>query len=51
MARPPLAETDPELVELFDDFAFGEVQADSDLDARTRLMVRLAALIACAGAW
>lgn len=42
-----LAVTDPELVELFDNWAFGEVPVDADLDARTRLMVQLAALIAC----
>jgi 4-carboxymuconolactone decarboxylase len=42
-----LARTDPELVELFDKWAFGEVPRDAALDARTRLMVQLAALIAC----
>jgi 4-carboxymuconolactone decarboxylase len=42
-----LAVTDPELVEIFDYFAFDEVQRGSRLDARTRLMVQLAALIAC----
>lgn len=41
-----LAQTDPELVEYFDNFAFDDVLADSDLDVRTRLMVQLAALIA-----
>jgi 4-carboxymuconolactone decarboxylase len=40
-----LAMTDPELVEVFDNFAFDEVLRHSDLDARTRLMVQLAALI------
>src|SRR6266568_7787046 len=39
--------TDPELVEIFDDWAFGEVLKDEPLDARTRLMVQLAAIIAC----
>ena len=41
-----LAVTDPELIEVFDNFAFDEVLRDSQLDARTRLMVQLAALIA-----
>jgi 4-carboxymuconolactone decarboxylase len=39
--------TDPELIEVFDNFAFGETLRDSSLDARTRLMVQLAALIGC----
>ena len=38
--------TDPEFLELFDNFAFDEVLAHSDLDDRTRLMTILAALIA-----
>jgi len=42
-----LAVTDPELIETFDNFAFDEVLRDSTLDARTRLMVQLAAMIAC----
>ena len=42
-----LAATDPELIETFDNFAFDEVLAHGDLDARTRLMVQLAAMIAC----
>lgn len=42
-----LARTDPELVEYFDNFAFDEVQRDAPLPVRTRLMVQLAALIAC----
>jgi 4-carboxymuconolactone decarboxylase len=41
-----LAETDPELVTYFDNFAFDEVLRDSRLETRTRLMVQLAALIA-----
>ncbi|MBU4337756.1 MAG: carboxymuconolactone decarboxylase family protein, partial [Actinobacteria bacterium] len=40
-----LARTDPELVEIFDDFAFEDVLAQSDLDARLRLITQLAALI------
>jgi 4-carboxymuconolactone decarboxylase len=42
-----LAATDPELVELFDNWAFDEVLRHSVLDGRTRLMVQLAAIIAC----
>ena len=42
-----LARTDPELMECFDNFAFDETLADSDLDPPTRLIVQLAALIAC----
>ncbi len=42
-----LARSDPELVEYFDDFAFGEVGEHGDLDLHTRLLVQLAALIAC----
>jgi 4-carboxymuconolactone decarboxylase len=38
--------TDPELVEIFDNWAFGEVIDDAPLDVRLRLMVQLAALIA-----
>jgi 4-carboxymuconolactone decarboxylase len=42
-----LAVTDPELIEIFDNFAFDEVLRHGSLDTRTRLMVRLAAIIAC----
>jgi 4-carboxymuconolactone decarboxylase len=42
-----LAATDPELIETFDNFAFDEVLRESKLDMRTRLMVQLAAIIAC----
>jgi 4-carboxymuconolactone decarboxylase len=42
-----LAATDPELIETFDNFAFDEVLAHGSLDARTRLMVQLASMIAC----
>ena len=41
-----LATTDPELIEIFDNFAFDEVLQGSTLDSRTRLMVQLAAIIA-----
>jgi 4-carboxymuconolactone decarboxylase len=42
-----LAVTDPELIEIFDNFAFDEVLRHGNLDARTRLMVQLASMIAC----
>jgi len=42
-----LADTDPELIEYFDNFAFGEVSNHGSLDTRTRLIVQLAALIGC----
>jgi 4-carboxymuconolactone decarboxylase len=41
-----LATTDPELIDVFDNFAFDEVLQGSTLDVRTRLMVHLAAIIA-----
>jgi len=41
------AMTDPELVEVFDNWAFDEVLRESNLEIRTRLMVQLAAIIAC----
>jgi 4-carboxymuconolactone decarboxylase len=42
-----LTVTDPELIETFDNFAFDEVLRHGNLDARTRLMVQLASMIAC----
>jgi 4-carboxymuconolactone decarboxylase len=42
-----LAVTDPELLETFDNFAFDEVLRHGNLDARIRLMVQLASMIAC----
>jgi 4-carboxymuconolactone decarboxylase len=42
-----VAVTDPELIEIFDNFAFDEVLRHSKLDIRTRLMVQLASIIAC----
>src|SRR5271165_5112498 len=42
-----LAVTDPELIETFDNFAFDEVLRESKLDIKTRLIVQLAAIIAC----
>ena len=41
-----LKRTDPELIEVFDNFAFDEVLFYGNLDTRTRLMVILASLIA-----
>lgn len=41
-----LAVSDPELSEVFDNFAFDAVLRNSKLDTRTRLMVQLASLIA-----
>ena len=41
-----LARTDPELIEVFDNFAFDEVVSHGSLDVRTRLMVQLASMIA-----
>jgi 4-carboxymuconolactone decarboxylase len=41
-----LAVTDPELIEIFDNFAFDEVLRYGSLDTRTRLMVQLASMIA-----
>jgi 4-carboxymuconolactone decarboxylase len=41
-----LAVTDPELIEVFDNFAFDEVLRHSSLDTRTRLMVQLGSAIA-----
>lgn len=38
--------TDPELIENFDNFAFDEVLRHGNLEARTRLMVQLASMIA-----
>jgi 4-carboxymuconolactone decarboxylase len=42
-------ETDPELIERFDNFAFDEVVNIDDLDDRTRMMAILATLIGCQG--
>jgi len=44
--KSTLAVTDPELIEVFDNFAFDEVLGYGNLDTRTRLMVILASLIA-----
>ena len=44
--KSTLKVTDPELVEVFDNFAFDEVLSYGNLDKKTRLMVILASLIA-----
>lgn len=41
--------TDPEFIELFDNFAFDEVVRSDDLDDRTRMTAILAALLGCQG--
>ncbi|MGA7203248.1 MAG: carboxymuconolactone decarboxylase family protein [Specibacter sp.] len=41
-----LAQTDPELIEYFDNFAFDEVLRESTMQPTTRLMVQLASMIA-----
>jgi 4-carboxymuconolactone decarboxylase len=43
--RSTLIRTDPELVEVFDNFAFDEVLQHGDVDTKTRLMAILASLI------
>ena len=40
-------ETDPELIEIFDNWAFDEVISKSNLDTKTRVMAILASNIAC----
>lgn len=44
-----LLETDPEFLELFDNFAFDEVVNQDDLDDKTRMMAILATLLGCQG--
>lgn len=44
--KSTLKVTDPELIEIFDNFAFDEVLQVGNLDTRTRLMVSLASMIA-----
>lgn len=41
-----LAQTDPELEEIFTNFAFGETQQYGDLDTRMRILVTMASTIA-----
>lgn len=47
--EPELLKTDPEFMELFDNFAFDAVVNQDDLDDRTRMMAILAALLGCQG--
>lgn len=42
-------DTDPEFIEIFDNFAFDEVVNSDDIDDRTRMMAILAALLGCQG--
>ncbi len=44
--KSTLKATDPELIEVFDNFAFDEVLDYGNLDTRTRLMVILGSMIA-----
>ena len=44
-----LAVTDPELIEIFDNFAFDEVLRHGSLDVRTRLMVQGCSVLAMSG--
>lgn len=44
-----LLKTDPELIELFDNFAFDEVVNHDDLDDHTRFIAILATLLGCQG--
>ena len=44
-----LMATDPELIELFDNFAFDEVVNQGSLDDRTRMIAILASLLGCQG--
>lgn len=44
-----LKKTDPEFVEIFENFAFDSVPNNDDLDDRTRLMCILATLLGCQG--
>ena len=45
-----LGYTDPEFVQIFENFAFGDVVRDSRLDDRTRFLAILAALMGSQGA-
>jgi 4-carboxymuconolactone decarboxylase len=47
--KSTLKVTDPELIEVFDNFAFDEVIAQSKLDTKTRVMLILAAIIGANG--
>jgi len=47
--KSTLRVTDPELIEVFDNFAFDEVIAQSRLDTKTRVMLTLAGIIGANG--
>lgn len=47
--KSTLKNTDPELIEIFDNFAFDEIIAQSKLDTKTRVMLTLAAIIGANG--
>lgn len=47
--KSKLLETDPEFIELFDNFAFDEVVNQDDLDDHTRMIAILATLLGCQG--
>lgn len=47
--RNLLNETDPELAEIVNNFAFDEVQEDVDLPSRTKMLSTLAYLLGCQG--
>lgn len=47
--KSQLLETDPEFIELFDNFAFDEVVNQDDLDNHTRFIAILASLLGCQG--
>lgn len=47
--EPKLLSTDPEFIELFDNFAFDEVVNQDDLDDHTRFIAILATLLGCQG--
>lgn len=47
--KSKFAETDPEFIERFDNFAFDEVVNNDDLDDKTRFIAILATLIGCQG--
>ncbi len=46
---PDLMKTDPEFVEIFNNFAFDEVVNTDNLDDKTRMLAILAALLGCQG--
>ena len=45
--KSTVKETDPELIQVFDNFAFDEVVSHGNLDTKTRVMMILASTIAC----